>query len=90
MPGASEQAQQVKILNANWVPGTDGGDGRFEIMIVTADDERHTLPASAASITAVVALAQAGTVMVWDPPNRTLIAANVVGQMPWTVQDGSS
>jgi hypothetical protein len=59
-------------------------------MIVTADDERHTLPASAASITAVVALAQAGTVLVWDPPNRTLIAANVVGQMPWTVQDGSS
>ena len=57
MPGASEQAQRVKILNANWVPGTDGGDGRFEIMIVTADDERHTLPASAASVTAVVALA---------------------------------
>jgi hypothetical protein len=38
----------------------------------------------------VVALAEAGTVMVWDPPSRTLIAANVVGQMPWTVQDGSS
>lgn len=90
MPGASEQAQRVKILNANWVPPTDGGDGRFEIMIVTADDQRHELPASAASITAVVALAEAGTVMVWDPPNRTLIAANVVGQMPWTVQTGSS
>ena len=82
MPGASEQAQRVKILNVNWVPGTDGGDGRFEIMIVTADDERHALPASAASVTAVVALAQAGTVMVWDPPNRTLIAAHVVGVSP--------
>jgi hypothetical protein len=82
MPGASEQTQPVKILNANWVPGTDGGDGRFEIMIVTEDEQRHELPASAASVTAVVALAQAGTVMVWDPPNRTLIAANVVGQMP--------
>ena len=69
---------------------TDGGDGRFEIMIVTADDQRHELPASAASITAVVALAEAGTVMVWDPPNRTLIAANVVGQMPWTVREGRS
>ena len=34
VPSASEQAQRVKILNANWVPGTDGGDGRFEIMIV--------------------------------------------------------
>jgi len=90
MPGASEQAQRVKILNANWVPGSDGGDGRFEIMIITRDDERHVLPASAASVTAVVTLAQAGTVMVWDPPNQTLIAANVVGQMPWTVQEISS
>ena len=90
MPGASEQTQPVKILNANWVPETDGGDGRFEIMIVTEDDQRHELPASAASVTAVVALAQAGTVMVWDPANQTLIAANVVGQMPWTVRDGNS
>jgi hypothetical protein len=90
MPGASEQTQPVRILNANWAPGTGGGDGRFEIMIVTADDERHELPASAASITAVVALAQADTVMMWDPLNQTLIAANVVGQMPWTVRDGSS
>ena len=90
MPGASEQTQPVKILNANWVPASDGGDGRFEIMIVTEDEQRHELPASAASVTAVVALAQAGTVMVWDPPNRTLIAANVVDQMPWTVQEASS
>ena len=90
MPGASEQTQPVKILNANWVPATDGGDVWFEIMIVTGDDERHVLPASAASITAVVALAQAGTVMMWDPPNQTLIAANVVGQMPWTIRDGNS
>jgi hypothetical protein len=80
----------VKILNANWIPDTNGGDGRFDIMIVTEDDQRHELPASAASVTAVVALAQAGTVMMWDPPNRVLIAANVVGQMPWTVRDGSS
>ena len=90
MPGASEQTQPVKVLNANWVPGAAGEDGQFEIMIVTVDDERHELPASAASVTAVVALAQADTVMMWDPPNRVLIVANVVGQMPWTVRDGSS
>jgi len=90
MPGASDQTQQVKILNANWIPDLNGGDGRFDIMIVTEDDQRHELPASAASVTAVVALAQAGTVMMWDPPNRVLIAANVGGQMPWTVRDGSS
>ena len=90
MPGARNQTQPVKILNANWIPDTNGGDGRFDIMIVTEDDQRHELPASAASVTAVVALAQAGTVMMWDPPNRVLIAANVVGQMPWTVRDGST
>ena len=90
MPGASDQTQPVKILNANWIPDTNGGDGRFDIMIVTEDDQRHELPASAASVTAVVALTQAGTVMVWDPANQTLIAANVVGQMPWTVRDGNS
>jgi hypothetical protein len=48
------------------------------------------VPASPASMTALVALAQAGTVMAWDPGNRTLIAANIVGQMPWTARDGSS
>jgi len=84
MPGASEQTRRVKILNTNWVPEPDGGDGRFEVMIVTDDDEQHITPASPASMTALVALAQAGTVLVWDPDNRTLIAANIVGRMPWT------
>jgi hypothetical protein len=77
-------------LNANWVPGSDDRDGQFEIMIVAGDDQRHVLPASAASITALVALAQADTVMMWDPANQTLIAANVVGKMPWTIRDGNS
>jgi hypothetical protein len=89
MPGASQQTRRVKILNANWAPGPEGGDGRFEVMIVTEDDQRHTAPASPASMTALVALAQADTVLAWDPENRTLIAANIVGRMPWTVDDGS-
>lgn len=84
MPGASEQTRRVKILNANWAPGPDGGDGRFEVMIVTEDDQQYTVPASPASMTALVALATAGTVLAWDPAGRTLIAANIVGQMPWT------
>ena len=25
-------------MNANWAPGPEGGDGRFEVMIVTEDD----------------------------------------------------
>lgn len=52
--------------------------------LVTEDDEVHTVPASPASVSAVVALSQADTVLAWDPTNRTLIAAIVVGTMPWT------
>jgi hypothetical protein len=61
--------------------------GRFELMIVTEDDQQRTMPISAAAVSAVVALSQAETVLVWDPTNRTLIAANIVGTMPWTTSD---
>jgi hypothetical protein len=42
MPGASERTSQVQVLNANWTAGPDGEDGRFEVVIVTADGRRHT------------------------------------------------
>ena len=83
MSGASDQTQRVKVLNANWSPGEPE---RFSVLIITEDDERHMVPASAASVTALAALAQAGTVMAWDPEDGgTLIVANIVGQMPWTM-----
>jgi hypothetical protein len=41
MPGASEQTSQVKVLNVNWTAGADAEDGRFEVMILTADGEKH-------------------------------------------------
>jgi predicted nucleic acid-binding Zn ribbon protein len=84
MPGASEQTRRVKIVNANWVAGPDGDHGRFEIQIVTEDDQRHVAAPSPAAMTALIALTQAGTILAWDPADRTLIAANVVGTMPWT------
>lgn len=84
MPGASEQTRRVKIVNANWVAGPDGEDGRFALMIVTDDDQRHVAVPAAAAMTALIALTQAGTVLAWDPADRTLIAANLVGEMPWT------
>jgi hypothetical protein len=74
----------VKIVNVNWIAGADGGDGQFELMIVTDDDQKHTVSVSPASLTALISLARAETVLVWDPANRTLIAANLVGKMPWT------
>lgn len=79
MPGASEQTQPVKVLNANWIAGTDGEDGRFEVLIVTEDGEQHTISPSPASMTALLALVAADTILLWDPANRTLIAANIVG-----------
>lgn len=40
MPGASEQTQLVKVLNANWTPGEPE---RFNVLIITEDDERHVV-----------------------------------------------
>jgi len=79
MPGASEQTSQVTVLNANWKAGPDGQDGQFEVMIVTADAEQHTFAPSPASMTALLALARADAILLWDPEDRTLIAANIVG-----------
>jgi hypothetical protein len=84
MPGASERARRVEILNANWVAEGDGEDGRFELLIVTEDGERHVANPSAAATAALVALATADTVLVWDPDDRRLIVANIRGTMPWT------
>jgi hypothetical protein len=90
MPGASEQTRRVKIVNANWVAGPDGDHGRFELQIVTEDGQRHVAAPSAAAMTALIALTQADTVLAWDPDDRTLIAANLVGRMPWTERTRSS
>jgi hypothetical protein len=84
MPGASENTRRVKIMNANWDAGAAGGDGRFQLMLVTSDDQHHFLEPSPAAMAALVALAEADTVIVFDPENRCLIAANVRGTMPWT------
>jgi hypothetical protein len=54
------------------------------LMIVTSDDRQHVVAPSPAAMTALVALAQDTTVLVWDPADRTLIAANLRGTMPWT------
>ncbi len=90
MPGASKETRRVKTLNANWVPAIDDGNGRFEVMIITEDDQQYLVRADPVSMTALVALARADTVMAWDPTNRALIIANIVGTMPWTVARSSA
>ena len=85
MPGASEQTRRVKNLNANWHPDDNDPDGTFQLQVITSDDERYGLPASPSAVTALAAIAaQPETVFAWDPTNRTLIVANLVGTMPWT------
>lgn len=88
MPGASDATRRVDVLNANWRAGADGADGWFELMLVTEDGQRHTVAPSPSAVTALVALAQAGTVLLWDPTDRVLIAANVVGD--WLPDDWSA
>ena len=80
MPGASARTRRVRVVNANWSAGDDGGDGRFEVMLVTEDDEQHIITPSAASMSALLALTQVDAALLWDPENRTLIAANIVGE----------
>ncbi len=84
MPGASEHTRQVKAVNANWTPGEEGQDGIFEVLLITDDDKRHVVRPSPSAVSALVALAQAPTILLWDPEGPVLIAANVVGRMPWT------
>ena len=79
----------MNIMNANWVAGADGEDGRFELMMVTSDDRQHVVAPSPAALTALVALAEADAVLVWDPADRTLIAANLRGTMPWAKDAGT-
>jgi hypothetical protein len=33
----------VKVVNANWAAGPDGDHGRFEVMMVTEDDQPHVI-----------------------------------------------
>jgi hypothetical protein len=79
MPGASAQTSQVTVLNINWSPGADGGDGDFEVMIVTADEQQHAVKLSPAALTPLLAIAQSDAILLWDPEHRTLIAANIIG-----------
>lgn len=47
--------------------------------VVTEDDERHVIEPSTQAAAVLVSLTQASSVLLWDPQERTLIAANLVG-----------
>ncbi|HEY6744181.1 MAG TPA: hypothetical protein VI357_00555, partial [Mycobacteriales bacterium] len=87
MAGAGPNTLRVKVVNANWAAGEDGADGEFALLIVTEDDERHTVGGSPASMPALLALVRDSPVLLWDPDSRVLIAANLVGD--WLPLDWS-
>lgn len=88
MPGASEDTVRVRYVNANWVAGDDGGPGSFEFLVVTEDDERHTLLPALEEVSPLLAMVQASPVLLLDPTNRTLIGTNIVGE--WLPRDWSA
>ena len=87
MPGAGPNTLRVRYVNANWSAGADGSDGGFSLLLVTEDDERHTVAASPVAVSALLALVRDSPVLLWDPDAATLIAANLVGEwlpLDWT------
>jgi hypothetical protein len=79
MPGASAQTQPVKALNANWIAGDGDHTDRFELQIITEDDERHVIAPSPDSVLGLLSLVRPDVILLWDPDNQVLIAANIVG-----------
>lgn len=88
MPGASSSTVRVRVVNANWTAGEHRTDGAFELMLVTENDERHTITPTVDAMSALLAMIKASPVLLWDPENRTLIGANIVGE--WLPADWSS
>jgi hypothetical protein len=87
MTGASSKTQRVAYLNANWTPAP-AGDGRFDLLIITEDEQRHSASTTAAALTALASVIRDGVVLLWDPEGPVLIVGNLLGQ--WIPLDWSS
>ena len=88
MVGASAETRRVTYVNANYTVGR-ADVAAFELLVVTEDEERHTLQVPAAQMAPLLALTQAsGVVLLWDPAGPTLIAANLLGE--WVAPSWSS
>jgi hypothetical protein len=87
MTGASSETQRVTHVNANWTPSS-AGDGVFELLIVTEDEQRHTVPTTAADLTALASIIRDRVVLLWDADGQVLIVGNLLGE--WIPLDWSS
>ncbi|MGT2425485.1 hypothetical protein [Amnibacterium kyonggiense] len=92
MTGASRATLRVTHLNANSTPASNS-EGRFELLIVTEDEQRRSTPASASDLTALASLIRDGVVLLWDPEGQVLIIANLLGEwipLDWTSKQTTS
>ena len=81
MAGAGPNTLRVRYVNANWSAGADGGDanwsagadggdGEFAVLIVTEDEQRHSVPVSSAAVSALLQLVRDSPVLLWDSDAR--------------------
>lgn len=56
MPGAGPNTLRVRYVNANWSAAADGSEGKFQLLIVTEDDQRRTVAVRAVAVSALLGL----------------------------------
>lgn len=80
----------MAYINANWAPGTDTTGETFEVLVVTEDEQRHSVSVTPAGAAGFFAMVRASPVLLFDVENQTVIAANIVGEwLPsdWTAME---
>ncbi|MBO1756354.1 hypothetical protein [Allobranchiibius sp. CTAmp26] len=86
MAGSSNRTLRIDYVNANWNAEADAACA-FELLIVTEDGQRHSLPIAADHLTALGPLLRQDGVLLFDPEGQTIIVGNLVGE--WFQQDWS-
>lgn len=79
MTGASKHTVRIDYINANWSAGAEP-ESAFELLIVTEDDQRHSLPISTDQLATLGPLLHPDRVLLFDPEGPTIIIGNLVGQ----------
>ena len=87
MASAGSNTVRVTAINANWTADPPNS-GRFEFLLVTEDEQRHSVEVSPNGASALLELFRTSPVLLWDPDAEVLIAANLVGD--WLPSDWSA
>lgn len=66
MAGSSDRTLRIDYVNANWNVGAEVASA-FELLIVTGDGERRSLPITANELSALGPLLRRDGVLLFDP-----------------------